>query len=102
MSETSIEKQGSTLKVKPAGRLDLITAPELEKELQAHMDGVRDITMDFTNVDYISSGGLRVLLALEKQLEQNDGGLTVINANEDIIKIFELVGFTDVVTVVRA
>ena len=102
MSETSIEKQGNTLKVKPAGRLDLITAPELEKELQAHMDGVRDITMDFTNVDYISSGGLRVLLALEKQLEQNDGGLTVINANEDIIKIFELVGFTDVVTVVRA
>lgn len=101
MSDTSFEKQGSTLKVKIKGRLDLVTSPELEKELQAHMDGIQEIIMDFTDVEYISSGGLRVLLAVEQQLEKKDGGMTVIHANDYILEVFELVGFMDVITVIK-
>ena len=101
MSDTIFEKQGSTLKVKPKGRLDLVASPALEKELQEHMDGIQEIIMDFTDVEYISSGGLRVLLALEQQLEKKDGRMTVIHANDYILEVFELVGFMDVVNVVK-
>lgn len=101
MSDTSFEKQGNTLKVKPRGRLDLVASTELEKELKEHMDGVQEIIMDFTDVEYISSGGIRVLLAAEKQLERSNGKVTVIHANEHIIEVFELVGFMDIVTVIK-
>ena len=101
MADTSFEKQGSTLTVKPKGKLDLTSSPVLEKELQAHMDGVQEIIMDFTDVEYISSGGLRVLLAVDQQLEKNNGEMKVIHANDYILEVFELVGFTEVVTVVK-
>ena len=99
MADTSFEKQGSTLTVKPKGKLDLISSPVLEKEMQEHMDGVQEIIMDFTDVEYISSGGLRVLLSVEQQLEKNGGGMKVIHANDYIIEVFELVGFTEIVKV---
>ena len=101
MSDATFEKQGSTLTAKPKGRLDLVTSPVLEKELRAQMDGVQEIIMDFTDVEYISSGGLRVLLAMEQQLEKNGGSMKVIHANENILDVFELVGFMEVVTVIR-
>ena len=101
MSDTSFEKQGSTLTVKPKGKLDLTSSPVLEKELQAHMDGVQEIIMDFTDVEYISSGGLRVLLSVEQQLEKDNGNMKVIHANDYILEVFELVGFMDVVTVIK-
>ena len=101
MSDTSFEKQGSTLTVKPKGRLDLISSPVLEKELKEQMDGVQELIMDFTDVEYISSGGLRVLLAVEQELVKKDGSMKVIHANDYIREVFELVGFTDVVNVVQ-
>ena len=101
MSDTIFEKQGSTLIVKPRGRLDLVSSPTLEKDLKEHMDGVQEIIMDFTDVEYLSSGGLRVLLSAEQQLEKNGGNMTVIHANDYILEVFELVGFMDVVTVIR-
>ena len=101
MSDTSFEKQGSTLTVKPRGRLDLVTSPALEKELQAYMDGVQELILDFTDVEYISSGGIRVLITVEQQLERNGGSMKVIHANEYILEVFELVGFMDIVTVVK-
>ena len=101
MSDTIFEKQGSTLIVKPRGRLDLVSSPTLEKDLKEHMDGVQEIIMDFTDVEYLSSGGLRVLLTTEQQLEKNGGNMTVIHANDYILEVFELVGFTDVITVIK-
>ena len=101
MSDTVYLKQGETLTVKPEGRLDTVTSPVLEKELQAHLDGVKNIVMDFSAVEYISSGGLRMLLATEQLLEQRGGSMKLIHANEYIIEVFELVGFMDVVEVIR-
>ena len=101
MSDTSFEKQGSTLIVKPRGRLDLVSSPTLEKDLKEHMDGVQEIIMDFTDVEYLSSGGLRVLLTTEQQLEKNGGNMTVIHANDYILEVFELVGFMDVIKVIK-
>ena len=99
MSATIFDKNGSLLTVKPDGRLDTATSPVLEKELQPYLDGIQNVVMDFEKVDYISSGGLRVLLAIEQQMEDRGGGLRLIHVNENIIEIFELVGFMDVVTV---
>ena len=101
MSDTIFEKQGSTLIVKPRGRLDLVSSPTLEKDLKEHMDGVQEIIMDFTDVEYLSSGGLRVLLSTEQQLENNGGNMTVIHANDYILEVFELVGFMDVIKVIK-
>ena len=100
MSDTNFEKQGSTLNVRPKGRLDLTASPVLEKELQQYLDGIQEVIMDFTDVDYISSGGLRTLLAVEQLLEERGGGLKVVHANEYILEIFDMVGFNAVVTVV--
>lgn len=101
MSEAIYQKQDTTLTVKPAGRLDTVTSPLLERELQLHLDGVKDIVMDFSAVEYISSGGLRMLLATEQTLEQRGGKLQVIHANDYIIDVFDMVGFMDVVEVIR-
>ena len=102
MSTTIFEKNGDVLNVKPEGRLDTATSPALEEEVRAQMDGVREIIMDFADVEYISSGGLRVLLALEQTLESQDGGLRLIHVNDNILEIFELVGFMEVISVNEA
>jgi len=99
MSATIFEKQGNVLTVKPEGRLDTATSPVLENELKKHLDGVQEIIMDFSNVDYISSGGLRVLLATEQLMEARDGSIKLIHVNQHIIEIFELVGFMEVIKV---
>ena len=100
MSGTIYEKQGTTLTVKPQGRLDTATSPVLEKELEQHLDGVKDVIMDFSSVEYISSSGLRMLLATEQLLEAPDVDMKVAHANEYIIEVFDMVGFMDVVEVV--
>ena len=99
MANTIYEKNGTTLTVKPEGRLDTATSPALQKELQQYMDGVRDILMDFEKVEYISSGGIRVLLATEQMLEDRGGSMTLIHVNKYTIDVFKLVGFMSVVKV---
>ena len=99
MSTTIFEKKDNLLSVKPVGRLDTATSPVLEKELEPYMEGVQDVLMDFADVEYISSGGLRVLLAVEQLLEDRGGKLRLIHVNSSIMEIFDLVGFMDVVTV---
>ena len=98
-SGQSDQKQGNRLTVKPEGRLDTVTSPELEKELQQYLDGVQEITMDFEKVEYISSGGLRLLLATQQQMEDRGGSMRLIHVNALVLDIFDLVGFMDVVTV---
>ena len=100
MSSTTFEKQGSSLLVKPEGRLDTAASNVLERELHSHLDGVQYLTMDFSEVEYVSSGGLRVLLATEKLLKDRGGTMQVVHVNEYILEVFDLVGFRDVVTVV--
>ena len=101
MSATVFEKNGSTLVVKPEGLLDAEASPVLEKELQLYTEDVQEIIVDFANVEYITSSGLRVLLATELLMKERNGSLRLIHVNESIIEVFELVGFMDVVTVER-
>ena len=101
MAATIFEKNGTVLTVKPEGRLDAATSPILQKDLLQHLDGVREIVMDFTKVEYISSAGLRMLMVLEQKMEDTGGSLHLIHVNENIIEILELVGYTDLLTVER-
>ncbi len=80
------------------GRLDTITAPELERELKESLEGVSTLTLDFEKLEYISSAGLRVLLAAQK-LMAKQGGMKLCHVNETIMEIFEVTGFSDILTI---
>ena len=80
------------------GRLDTITAPQLEKELKETLDGVRELTLDFEKLDYISSAGLRVLLAAQKVMNRQ-GKMTVKKVKPEIMEIFEVTGFVDILNI---
>ena len=80
------------------GRLDTTTAPELEKELKASLDGVTTLVIDMTALDYISSAGLRVLLSAQKTMNKQ-GEMKVVHVGETIMEIFEVTGFSDILII---
>ena len=96
----TIEKcvNGTELAVVLSGRLDTTTAPQLEAELKASLDGVETLILDFAALEYLSSAGLRVLLAAQKTMNRQ-GSMVVRNVNETITEIFEVTGFCDILTV---
>ena len=91
-------KNAKMLTIALEGRLDTTTAPELETVLNDALAGVEELTFDFEKLDYISSAGLRVLLAAQKTMNRQ-GSMKVIHANEMILEIFEVTGFSDILTV---
>lgn len=86
----------NVLNVALSGRLDTTTAPQLEEELV--LDGVTELNLDFAELDYISSAGLRVLLAAQKVMNKQ-GAMKVLNVNSDIMEVFEITGFSDILTI---
>ena len=96
----TIEKKQdvSKLYVMVEGRLETSTAPQLEAELKGTLDGVTDLTIDFEKLQYISSAGLRVLLMAQK-LMNKQGSMVIKNANDDIMEVFDLTGFSNVLNV---
>ena len=96
----NIEKKtnGNELTVALTGRLDTTTAPELEKELKENLDGVTALVIDMTALEYISSAGLRVLLSAQKIMGKQ-GEMKVTHVNETIMEIFEVTGFSDILTI---
>lgn len=92
------KKEGSKLKLVLAGRLDTTTAPELEKELKASLDGVDELVFDMASLEYISSAGLRVLLSAQKIMNKQ-GTMKVLHVNETIMEIFEVTGFSDILVI---
>ena len=96
----NIEKNtnASELTVSLTGRLDTTTAPELEKELKASLDGVTTLVIDMTALDYISSAGLRVLLSAQKTMNKQ-GEMRVVHVGETIMEIFEVTGFSDILII---
>lgn len=88
----------NALTIAPEGRLDTMTAPELEAVLKDALAGVEELTFDFEKLDYISSAGLRVLLSAQKTMNRQ-GVMKVVHANEMIREIFEVTGFSDILTV---
>ena len=91
-------KNGSALLVSLDGRLDTTTAPELEAALDKSLAGVEELTFDLEKLEYISSAGLRVLLAAQKTMNRQ-GSMKVTHANEMIMEIFEVTGFSDILTI---
>lgn len=96
----TIEKtlNGSTLNVVLTGRLDTITAPQLEAELKASFDGITELILDFQNLEYLSSAGLRVLLAAQKVMNRQ-GTMTIKHVSDTVHEIFEVTGFIDILTI---
>ena len=80
------------------GRLDTTTAPELEKLLKESLDGITALVFDFEKLEYISSAGLRVLLAAQKTMNRQ-GSMKVIHVGEIIMEIFEVTGFSEILTI---
>ena len=90
--------EGNTLEIALEGRLDTMTAPELEAELKASMDGADKLVLDFSKLEYISSAGLRVLLSAHKAMSAK-GGMKVTHVNEVVQEVFDVTGFCDILTI---
>ena len=90
---------GTALDIALTGRLDTTTAPALEAELNASLADVTELAFDFAQLEYISSAGLRVLLAAQKVMNKQ-GKMTVRNVSSDIKEVFEITGFSDILTII--
>ena len=91
-------KEGSTLSLALEGRLDTTTAPQLEAALHGAMEGVTELNMDFEKLEYLSSAGLRVILAAQKTMNKQ-GKMVIRHVNETIQEVFEVTGFIDILTI---
>lgn len=91
-------KEANKLTVALNGRLDTITAPELEKKINEIFGVTSELILDMTNLGYISSAGLRVLLNLQKKM-QTCGKMTLIGVNDIIMEVFEITGFSDIFSI---
>ena len=90
---------GNALNIALVGRLDTITAPDLDKELKDSLSGIETLAFDFSQLEYISSAGLRVLLSAQKVMNKQ-GSMTLSNVNDSILEVFEMTGFSDILTIV--
>ena len=92
------QQNGTHLTIALEGRLDTVTAPQLEAELRQSLDNVESLTLDLSSLEYISSAGLRVLLSAHKILSAK-GGMKVTHANEIVKEVFDVTGFADILTI---
>ena len=89
---------GTELNIALEGRLDTTTAPELETELKNSLEGITDLKLDLEKLEYISSAGLRVLLSAQKTMNKQ-GSMSLRHVGDVIMEIFEVTGFTDLLTI---
>ena len=92
------ERTGEALLLKLEGRLETTTAPELEAVIKEGLDGVTELTLDMEKLEYLSSAGLRVILAAQKRMNRQ-GTMVVRHVNETIMEVFEITGFVDILTI---
>ena len=93
-----IKKNAEATIIEIVGRLDTITAPELEKTINEDIGDAKNIILDVKGMEYISSAGLRVLLGAQKKM-QKIGSMRVINVCEEVMEVFEMTGFADILTI---
>lgn len=92
------EQKDNSLLVHIKGRLDTNSAPDLEEELRNSLDGIEELALDVSELDYISSAGLRVLLSAQKVMNQQ-GSMKLTGVSDTIMEIFEVTGFTDILMI---
>ena len=90
--------EGKRLELKVSGRLDTMTAPELENVIKNSLDGVEELVLDFEKLEYISSARLRVVLGARKAMGES-GSFAVKNLCSDVREIFDITGFSDIITI---
>ena len=93
-----IKKHVDELVLEITGRLDTITAPALDKTINENLGEIKSLILDCKNLEYISSAGLRVLLSTQKKLQQK-GTMKLKNVREEVMEVFEITGFVDILTV---
>ena len=91
-----VEDKKMTLKL--SGRLDTTTAPDLDAAINEQVDSIDELLMDFTDLEYISSAGLRVLLSAQKKMGKK-GGMTLTGVQDTVMEVFEVTGFADILTI---
>ena len=84
---------GDALTVAISGRVDTVTAPQLEAEIK--LDGVKDLTFDFADVEYVSSAGLRLLVKTYKAMSSGGGAMKIANIRPIVKEVFDITGFAD-------
>ncbi|MBP3729414.1 MAG: STAS domain-containing protein [Lachnospiraceae bacterium] len=92
------KKEDNALTIILEGRLDTSTAPQLEECINSSLEGITDLSLDLSSLDYISSAGLRVLLSAQKKM-MTKGQMQICGANETVMEIFEITGFSDILTI---
>ena len=97
--EYKIDKDGTTVNAKVSGRIDTSTAPQLEEALLPELAGASEVVIDFKDLEYISSAGLRLLLMLQKKMNAADGTFKILNVNDFVMEVFEITGFADILTI---
>lgn len=90
-------KENGKLLISVSGRIDTVTAPELDKCIFDNLDGVSELVLDLENMSYTSSSGLRVILKAQKQMNQQ-GKMIIKNVNDDVMEVFTMTGFSDILT----
>ena len=93
-----IKRNAEETTIKLAGRLDTTTAPALDKTINEDIAGTKNLVLDVEELEYISSAGLRVLLGAQKKM-QKIGSMKVINVCEEVMEVFEMTGFSDILTI---
>ncbi len=94
-----IKRNAEETTIELEGRLDTITAPALDKTIGGDIEGTKSLVLDLKKLEYISSAGLRVLLSAQKKM-QKIGSMKVINVCEEVMDVFEMTGFADILTIV--
>ena len=93
-----IKRKADITTIEIAGRLDTTTAPALDKTINGDVEGTKNLVLDFKNLEYISSAGLRVLLSAQKKM-QKIGSMKVTNVCEEVMEVFEMTGFADILVI---
>ncbi|MCR5733935.1 MAG: STAS domain-containing protein [Lachnospiraceae bacterium] len=99
MLNISKETEGTSLKLSLEGRLDTQTAPELDSVVTSSLEGITELIFDIKDLQYISSAGLRVLLATQKSMNNSAGRLIIRNVSEEVKEIFDVTGFSSILTI---
>lgn len=95
--QKSLENDRALLRLE--GRLDTVTAPELQQTLDQLLPETAELTLDFGALDYVSSAGLRVLLTAQKQMNRKAGSMKLVGVKKEILEVFEVTGFADILTI---
>ncbi len=92
-------RENGRLDIALDGRLDTNTAPSLESVINDELEGISELCFDFEKLEYVSSAGLRVILAAQKAMNRQ-GKMTIKNVCEDVLDVFEITGFSDILTII--